>query len=329
MSAARTSNPPRTPGDGATAAAGRGLDVTTRGLVVIYRSEGHDVAALSGIDLRVSAGEVVGLLGPSGAGKSTLLTVFGGLTVPSAGAVHIGHRDLKALTAAQLDDFRAGDVGLLLQGAARNLLPYLTPRQNVDFAQARARRLGRDVPVADEVLDLLGIGGLADRSLTGLTPGELQLTAIAVAIACYPGLVLGDEPTSQLDHESRDRVLDALREVNERLGSTVVVVTHDPDVAARLPRTVTIRDGRVGAEGRLGEEYAVVSADGSVPLPGAALDDFPPGALVRLRHDGTGWRLEAPEDAGVAGTGEVAEDAGNREEGGDVVGHDDAPSRPV
>jgi len=274
----------------------RGLDVTTRGLVVIYRSEGHDVAALSGVDLRVSAGEVVGLLGPSGAGKSTLLTVFGGLLEPSAGRVHVGHHEVKSMSEAELDDFRAGDVGLVLQGAGRNLLPYLTPSENVAFAQGRARRLGRVVPDVREVLALLGIGELAHRPLDGLTPGQLQLTAIAVGIACFPGLLLGDEPTSQLDHESRDRVLDALSGINERLGSTIVVVTHDPQVAARLPRTVTIRDGRVGAEGRLGEEYAVVSADGALPLSGAALDDFPPGSLVRLRHDGAGWRLEGEDD---------------------------------
>jgi ABC-type lipoprotein export system ATPase subunit len=287
----------------------RGLDVTTRGLVVIYRSEGHDVAALSGIDLQVRAGEVVGLLGPSGAGKSTLLTVFGGLLEPSAGRVLIGHHDIKGMGQAQLDEFRAGDVGLVLQGAGRNLLPYLTPRQNVAFAQRRARRLGRDVPEVGEVLGLLGVEPIADRELDGLTPGQLQLTAIAVGIACFPGLLLGDEPTSQLDHESRDRVLNALHDISSRLGSTVIVVTHDPEVAARLPRTVTIRDGRVGSEGRLGEEYAVVSADGSVPLSGAALDDFPPGALVRLRHDGTSWRLESPA-VGEAADGSARGSAG-------------------
>lgn len=287
----------RTPGE-----TRAGLDVTTRGLVVIYRSEGHDVAALSGVDLRVAAGEVVGLLGPSGAGKSTLLTVFGGLVEPSAGRVHVGHHEVKAMTPDELDAYRAGDVGLVLQGASRNLLPYLTPLENVVFAQGAARRLGRDVPEPRDVLGLLGVPDLADRPLGSLTPGQLQLCAIAVGIACFPGLLLGDEPTSQLDHASRDRVLDALHEVNTQVGSTIVVVTHDPDVAARLPRTVTIRDGRVGAEGRLGEEYAVVSADGSLPLSGPALDDFPPGSLVRLRHDGTAWVLEGEQPAGEPGT---------------------------
>ncbi|WP_256792591.1 ABC transporter ATP-binding protein [Terrabacter sp. Ter38] len=287
----------------------RGLDVTTRGLVVIYRSEGHDVAALSGVDLRVAAGEVVGLLGPSGAGKSTLLTVFGGLVEPSAGKVHVGHHDVKAMGPEQLDAYRAGDVGLVLQGAGRNLLPYLTPHQNVGFAQGAARRLGRSVPDVDDVLGLLGVRALADRPLGSLSPGQLQLCAIAVGIACFPGLLLGDEPTSQLDHASRDRVLEALHVVNTQVGSTVVVVTHDPDVAARLPRTVTIRDGRVGAEGRLGEEYAVVSADGSLPLSGPALDDFPPGSLVRVRHDGTSWVLEGEQASSSDAAAGASDDA--------------------
>lgn len=278
-----------------------GIEVTTQGLVVIYRSEGHDVAALSGVDLRVEAGEMVGLLGPSGAGKSTLLTVFGGLLAPSAGRVHIGPHDLGSLGAEQLDDFRATDVGLVLQGARRNLVPYLTPQANVAFAQRRARRLGRDVPDVGEVLDVVGITSLADEPLDRLSPGQVQLVALAVGFACFPGLLLGDEPTSQLDHESRDHVLAALARVNAQVGSTIVLVTHDPQVAAVLPRTVTIRDGRVGAEGRGGEEFAVVSADGALPLSGAALQQFPPGALVRLHLEGDTWLLlPASHDAAGA-----------------------------
>ena len=295
---------------------GRGLPVTTRGLVVIYRSEGHDVAALSGVDLHVGAGEMVGLLGPSGAGKSTLLTVFGGLTVPSAGSAVVGGHDLRSLTPSALDELRAGQIGLVLQGAARNLVPYLTPRQNVEVAQVPARRTARSLPTVEDVLGPLGVGDLADRELSTLTPGQAQLVAIAVGVACEPGLLLVDEPTSQLDHASRDRVLRALHDVNQRVGSTVVVVTHDPDVAAALPRTVTIRDGRVGAEGRQGEEFAVVSADGALPLAGAALADFPPGALVRLHHDGRAWLLlpadavpPGQDDATPEGEGEGASDS--------------------
>ena len=264
-----------------------GVRVVTRGLVHIYRAEGHDVAALSGIDLVVAPGERLALLGPSGAGKSTLLTLFGGLLRPSAGRILVGDHEMAQLSEAELDAVRGTEIGMVLQGAARNLLPYLSARGNVAFAQAAARRRGREVPGADEVLALVGFPAAAvDTPLEHLTPGHLQLLAVAVAVSCRPGLLLGDEPTSQLDHEARDVVLDALAQVNRQWGTTVVVVTHDPDVAARMPRTITIRDGRVGAEGRAGEEFAVVSADGSVPLPPHALAALPPGSLAARARGG-------------------------------------------
>ena len=274
-----------------------GVRVVTRGLVHIYRAEGHDVAALSGIDLVVAPGEQVALLGPSGAGKSTLLTLFGGLLRPSAGRVLVGEHEMSGLPEAELDEVRGTEIGMVLQGAARNLLPYLSARGNVAFAQAAARRRGRDLPAPDEVLDLVGFpGASADAPLGALTPGHLQLLAVAVAVSCRPGLLLADEPTSQLDHGARDIVLDGLGEVNERWGTTVVVVTHDPDVAGRMSRTITIRDGRVGAEGRAGEEFAVVSADGSVPLPPHALAALPPGSLLRVHQEDGRWVLLTEED---------------------------------
>lgn len=274
-----------------------GVRVVTRGLVHIYHADGHDVAALSGIDLVVAAGERLALLGPSGAGKSTLLTLFGGLLRPSAGRILVGDRELSQLAESELDEVRGTEIAMVLQGAARNLLPYLSARGNVAFAQGAARRRGRPVPTVDEVLDLVGFpADSADGPLDRLTPGALQLLAVAVAVSCRPGLLLGDEPTSQLDHGARDVVLDALAQVNRQWGTTVIVVTHDPDVAAAMPRTITIRDGRVGAEGREGEEFAVVSADGSVPLPPHALAAIPPGSLVRLHEEDGRWVLVVEEE---------------------------------
>jgi len=274
-----------------------GVRVVTRGLVHIYRAQGHDVAALSGIDLVVAPGERLALLGPSGAGKSTLLTLFGGLLRPSAGRIIVGEHEMAQLSEAELDAVRGTEIGMVLQGAARNLLPYLSARGNVEFAQAAARRRGRDVPPADEVLALVGFPvGSLDTPLEHLTPGHLQLLAVGVAVSCRPGLLLGDEPTSQLDHAARDVVLGARAQVNRQWGTTVVVVTHDPDVAARMPRTITIRDGRVGAEGRAGEEFAVVSADGSVPLPPHALAALPPGSLLRVHEEDGRWLLVVEEE---------------------------------
>lgn len=265
------------------------LAVTTVGLVHIYRSEGHDVAALSGVDLRVAAGEVLGLLGPSGSGKSTLLALVGGLLRPSAGKIFIGDQEITTLDASDLERFQASRISLMLQGARRNLVPYLTVRGNIDFARRQALRLGSELLPVDGVLDLVGGAGFADARLDRLSFGQLQVAALAVALAPAPGVLLADEPTSALDHEARERILDALMRVNREQGTTVVVVTHDPEVAARLPRTVTIRDGRIGGEGRSGREYAVVTADGFVPLPVDVRAEVPPGTLLRIERVNGGY----------------------------------------
>jgi putative ABC transport system ATP-binding protein len=267
-----------------------GLDVAAHGLVHIYRLEGNDVVALSGVDLDIAAGEVVGLLGPSGSGKSTLLNLLAGLLRPSAGRLRVGEHDLTRLDEKGLARMRAGDVGIVVQGAMRNLLPYASPLDNVRFAQRGARAISRrDLPDPHEVLALVGLADDGRTPLDRLAPGQRQRLAVGVALGCRPGLLLLDEPTSQLDHTGRDEVLAAVDDVNRLLGTTVVAVTHDPEVAARLPRTITIRDGRVGAEGRRGEDFAVVARDGSLALPPDVLDTVPPGSLlqVRLESDGS------------------------------------------
>lgn len=267
-----------------------GLAINTSGLVHIYRSEGHDVAALSGIGINVRPGELVGLLGPSGSGKSTLLQLCGGLLTPSAGRLQIGEHQVATMTDPELDRMRAGDVGIVLQGASRNLIPYLHPEDNVRYAQ---RAADRDclLPSPLEVLELVGLADHARTPLEQLTPGQIQLCAVAVGIATYPGLLLADEPTSQLDHRARDEVIEAIRTVNARTGMTVLLITHDPDVAAVLPRTITIRDGRIASEGRSGEEFAVVATDGSLPLPPHVAELLPPGTLLRVTTDNGDVRL--------------------------------------
>jgi putative ABC transport system ATP-binding protein len=271
--------------------------ITTVGLVHIYRSEGQDVAALSGVDLSVRAGEVVGLLGPSGSGKSTLLALLGGLFRPSAGKIFVGEHELSSLTAAQIDAFQARETSLMLQGAQRNLIPYLTVRENIAFAQGQARRLGAEVIGVDRGLELVGATDFADSRLGHLSQGQLQMAALAVAMAPSPGVLLADEPTSALDRVARERIVDTLLKVNEEQGTTVVVVTHDPEVADRLPRTVTIRDGRIGGEGRGGQEYAVITADGFIPLPVHIREALPPGTLLRFEPT-DGSFLVVPEVIG-------------------------------
>ena len=266
-----------------------GLAVSARRLVHIYRVEGNDVVALTSVDLDLAAGDLVAMLGPSGSGKSTMLTLLAGLHRPSAGRLLLGEHDLATVPDKARDALRATEVGMLLQGAGRNLLPYATPAQNVRVAQSAARRAGKDLPSPREVLDLVGMADHADAALHTLTPGQLQVVAVAVAVSALPGLLLADEPTSQLDHRQRDDVLDAVLGVNAATGMTVLLVTHDADVAARLPRRITIRDGRIGSEGKGTEDFAVVGRDGSLQLPPDVLDRIPAGSLLRVQllPDGT------------------------------------------
>src|SRR4051794_1916480 len=288
-----------------------GLDVSAHGLVHIYRLEGNDVVALSGVDLDIASGEVVGLLGPSGSGKSTLLNLLAGLLRPSAGRLRVGEHDLTRLDEKGLARMRASDVGIVVQGAMRNLLPYASPVDNVRFAQRGARAIRRDLPDPHEVLDLVGLADHARTPLGQLSPGQKQRLAVGVALGARPGLLLLDEPTSQLDHEGRDEVLAAVEDVNRLVGTTVVAVTHDPEVALRLRRTVTIRDGRVGSEGRRGEDFAVVGRDGSLALPPDVLDVVPPGSLLRvqLEDDGSVRLVPQLEDDDLEQDGLVAHGA--------------------
>jgi putative ABC transport system ATP-binding protein len=278
-----------------------GVAVSCRGLVYIYRLEGYDVVALAGVDLDIEPGESVALLGPSGSGKSTLLSVLAGLLTPSAGRLVVGDRDVTKATEAELAQIRASQVGVVLQGTSRNLLPYLSAEQNVRFAQkgAAGRRETR-LPPPREVLSLVGLSGRGRGKMrpNQLTPGERQRLALAVALANRPGLLLADEPTSQLDSRARDEVVSALDSVRQT-GTTVVVVTHDPAVGHQMGRTITIRDGRVGAEGRRGEDYAIVGRDGSLHLPADVLEVFTPGTLVEvfLEVDGTARLIRAGDSA--------------------------------
>ncbi|HET7529420.1 MAG TPA: ABC transporter ATP-binding protein [Mycobacteriales bacterium] len=264
-------------------------DVVVRcdNLVHVYGTAGAEVAALRGVDLVVKERETVALLGPSGAGKTTLLWHLAGLLRPTAGIVEVSGRRLAGLTAGELADFRLREIGVVLQNPGRNLLPYDTAVGNLLFAQRPTRRSNaakRRRALA--LLEAVGLEAAANRVAGRLSGGEQQRLAVAVAVANGPGLLLADEPTSQLDPTSAEAVLELIRATNAENGTTVVAVTHDAAVGEALGRTVTIRDGRVGAEGRSGEDYVVVGRDGTVQLPPELLDALPPGSLARaVRHE--------------------------------------------
>jgi putative ABC transport system ATP-binding protein len=271
-------------------------DVAVRceNLVHIYGVAGAEVAALRGIDLQVRRGETLALLGPSGSGKSTLLWHLAGLLRPSAGTVEVVGRSLAGLSAAALAELRLREVGVVLQNAARNLLPYLSVWENVRTVQvAGGGKGGRRRAI--ELLDAVGLDALSGQRAGRLSGGEQQRLALAVALANAPRLLLADEPTSHLDPDSAAAVLELIRQANVDLGTTVVVVTHDATVGAALQRTVTIRDGRIGATGFAGQDFLVVDRDGGIQLPADLLDALPPGSLARAVRTANGVELRRVE----------------------------------
>jgi putative ABC transport system ATP-binding protein len=274
-----------------------GIAVACRRVVHIYRAEAGDVVALAGIDLSIAPGETLALVGPSGSGKSTLVALLAGLMRPSAGHITVGAHDMGKLSDSEIARLRGTQIGVVVQGAMRNLLPFVSLHRNVVLAQRRAARTkGARLDHPDRVLDLVGLRGLSRERPESLAPGERQRAALAVGIAASPGLLLVDEPTSQLDTTGRDEVVHALETVNAERGTTIVVVTHDGEVGARLGRAVTIRDGRVGAEGRGGQDFAVVAGDGTVQLPPEVLERYGPGTLFRVREaDGEVVLVPEPE----------------------------------
>jgi putative ABC transport system ATP-binding protein len=283
--------------DAAPAIQGLGIEARLSGVVHLYPSPEGDVVALRGVDLDIESGEALALLGPSGAGKSTVLSLLAGEFPPSAGVVRVGTNDLGRMSSEAVARLRSREISLVVQGAAANLLPYATSVQNVWFAQHGARRRGVHIEHdSDELLEMFSMEDIADVPAERLSAGELQRLALVTGVAVSPRLLLVDEPTSQLDPANRDVVVDTLVHIHEELGMTVVVVTHEAEVASRFARTVTILDGRVGAEGRHGKDYVLIGRDGTLRLPEDALVLLPPGSLIRVVSRDDSIELRPIED---------------------------------
>ncbi|MCC6147836.1 MAG: ABC transporter ATP-binding protein [Anaerolineaceae bacterium] len=221
--------------------------IETRNLTKIYGGNGG-IHALDGVDLTIAPGELVSVMGPSGSGKSTLLNVIGALDRADGGSVIINGQDLTAIT--DLDSFRAHTVGFVFQ--LHNLLPTLTALENVEIPMTGnlggAERSAR-------ARELLGMVGLADRMghLPGqLSGGQRQRVAVARALANNPPLLLADEPTGSLDTASGQEILQLLRNLNHSHGVTILVVTHDLNVARQTNRVVFMQDGRIIREDIIG-----------------------------------------------------------------------------
>ena len=278
-------------------------------LVKIYKVADLEVVALQGLDLEVSPGEMIAIVGVSGSGKTTLLNILSGLDLPSAGKCLVDGNDLTRLSQAQRINYERFTVGHVWQQSGRNLLPELSIQANVELPQVlggvesalRARR-------ARELLELVGLAGMGQKRPDQLSGGEQQRAAIAVALANQPKLLLGDEPTGELDSATAGEILALLRSLNRQLGLTIILVTHDVAIASVVDRTIAIRDGRtstetvrreapleavsehtlaasaiIGLPSETHRESVLIDRVGRLQLPKEALEGFPFNGRAEVR----------------------------------------------
>ena len=272
----------------------RDIHIVCRDLFKIYKAQDLEVVALRGLDFQAARGEIVAIVGASGSGKSTLLNILAGYDTPSAGDIRVGDRDLLVMRGRAVESYRLQEVGFVWQQTGRNLVPYLTARENVELpmllagvggGQRRAR--------AEELLDAVGLSERAAHHANELSGGEQQRVAIAIALANQPDLLLADEPTGELDTETAGAVLNLFQTLRDRYGTTVVIVSHDPEISNFVDRVIIIRDGRASAEivslhsfrptdgdgtAKPPREYILVDSMGRLQLPRELMD------RVRLRE---------------------------------------------
>ena len=213
----------------------------------IYRMGEVEVGALQGVTLEIEEGEMTAIMGSSGSGKSTLMNVIGCLDVPTSGSYFLDDEDVSSLSDNRLAEIRSRQIGFVFQ--TYNLLPRLTARANVELPLMYGNGSNRRQRALD-ALERVGLTDRASHKPTELSGGQQQRVGIARALAKQPRIMLADEPTGNLDSASSAEIMEILKQLNRREGLTVILVTHENDIAAQTQRIVTMLDGRVVSDER-------------------------------------------------------------------------------
>jgi len=268
-------------------------------LVKIYKTRDTEVMALQGLDLTVKRAELMAIIGSSGSGKSTLLNILGGLDTPTMGSVFADGRDLRKLNRIQLAAYKRETVGFVWQNNARNLIPYLTARENVELVGwiggNKDREFGR------RLIDMVGLEKRKNSKLRELSGGEQQRVAIAIALANKARILLADEPTGAVDSLTSGKLMEVFNILRTQLGITVIIVSHDQNISKYTDRVVAIRDGKTSSEilrtdmiksienlTAFQEEHlelAVVDRAGRVQIPADYLKKLSVGNKSKVRID--------------------------------------------
>ena len=248
------------------------LHINCTGLYNIFKVSDLEVVALRGVDLDIGYGELISIVGASGSGKSTLLNILAGYESPSAGDVQVGNFDLLGINQKEAVEYRKSEVGFVWQQTGKNLVPYLDIYSNIELPMmasdlSKKERSSR----VDSLIEFLNLNSVSSRLPENISGGEQQVSAIAVALANQPPLLLADEPTGELDDETSTMVLEKMRYVNENYGTTVVIVTHDPKIEDHVNRSIGMRDGKVVKEvlrkKKKKSEFVVIDSFGGVQIP--------------------------------------------------------------
>lgn len=267
-------------------------------LVKIYKTDQIEVVALQGLDLQIKKGEFVAIVGSSGSGKSTLLNMLGGLDKPSAGQLTICGRNLLKFTEQDYMVYKRNVVGFVWQNNARNLVPYLTAVQNVELPMLLQGKRERRAKALD-LLEAVGLSHRVNSRLDQMSGGEQQRVAIAIALANDPLLLLADEPTGSVDTRTSDQILNVFKELNEKRGITIVIVTHDLRLAKKIDRVIAIRDGRTSSEiikkshAEIMRETKALGEGDTTEETGENEEEFVSEELVVLDRTG---RLQLPKE---------------------------------
>lgn len=220
--------------------------VEVQDMCKIYNPGENEVRALDHVSLKIQKGEFVAIIGHSGSGKSTLMNMLGCLDVPTSGQYFLNGKDVSHMTDDELSDIRNIEIGFIFQGF--NLIPNLTAQENVELPLIY-RGVGRKerASLASESLDMVGLSHRMDHKPSEMSGGQQQRVAIARAIAAKPPVILADEPTGNLDSKSTQEIMNVLKDLHKS-GRTVILITHDDEIAAQVKRVIRIKDGRIEAD---------------------------------------------------------------------------------
>ena len=279
----------------------------------IFKVADLEVVALRGLDLSIDEGEVVAVVGASGSGKTTFLNILAGYDKPSAGTIEVNGKDLIQFSEKEAERYRRSDIGFVWQQTSRNLFPYLTALENVQLPM-KLNNLGSGETIrkkASKLLDLVGLKEKVHQTPENLSGGEQQRTAIAVGLANQPSILLADEPTGELDDQTASDILDLFGEINSELGTTIIIVTHDPQIAYKVRRVVLIQDGKTSKEiartdgyhritgeassNQQLEEFTLIDTNGRLQIPVDMLEDLEITDKAKLKLFDKHLKIYGPE----------------------------------